>query len=301
MMQRNKPSVLVVSIVIIVLLVLIITTKRNKQRIFSRPVWDFNIEKKCRNELRESGDKDDVINGHQLPSKKDLCSLSMHQIESTYAWYFNNIQTICGHMKRFGKVNDGGWDVCVEDSMVRRDSCLVYSFGIDFDFSFDDDISEQWGCVVHSFDPSMDTSSHQRSPKVSFHNLGLSNVNAIMPKTEWTMMTFNKVRETLGHQTVFPDIIKMDIEDWEWHVIPEMLSSKVLNNVKQFLVEFHFSNIPEADSRLFWISKFFLLKDLYAIGFRMTWVNRNLLNVWKSRVTGENIIGCFEITFIRKL
>ncbi|OWF53498.1 Methyltransferase-like protein 24 [Mizuhopecten yessoensis] len=215
--------------------------------------------------------------------------------------YFNNIQTICGHLKRFGKVNDGGWDVCLEKNLVQKNNCLVYSFGIDFDFSFDDQISEEWGCTVHSFDPSMNTPSYRRSSKVFFHNIGLSNFNGTTPDANWTMLTFQGLRQRLHHQKVLPDVIKMDIEDWEWHVIPEMLSSKSLNGIKQFLVEFHFSNIPEADSEGFWISKLFLIKEIYAMGFRMTWATRNLLNVWRSRVTGKDIIGCFEVTFIRRL
>ncbi|XP_033743425.1 methyltransferase-like protein 24 [Pecten maximus] len=311
MMRRTIKPILLLILVVAVLTFIIRLKKTSQERIssrpvafqeriFSRPKWDFNIKNICGDQLATSGQQEVVIMEHQLPIKTDLCPLSVPEIERTYAWYFNNIQSICGNLKRFGRVKDGGWDVCLDEDLVQKGHCLVYSFGIDFEFSFDDGISEEWGCMVHSFDPSMNTDSHRRSPKVYFHNLGLSNFNGTTPEANWKMLTFQGIRQELNHQNIIPDIIKMDIEDWEWHVIPEMLTSKALTGVKQFLVEFHFSNIPEADTEGFWISKFFLLKELYAMGFRMTWITRNLLNVWQSRVTGKDIIGCFEVTFIRR-
>ncbi|XP_069128820.1 probable methyltransferase-like protein 24 isoform X2 [Argopecten irradians] len=299
MLRRTVKTAVLVVLMIASLICLIRYIVASQERIFSRPSWKFDKQKLCSKEA--TGQHEDVITGHQLPSRSDLCTLTIHQIERTYANYFNNIQTICGHLKRFGKVKDGGWDVCVDDDLVLKGHCLVYSFGIDFDFSFDDQISEELGCTVHAFDPSMKTDSYQRSAKVWYHNLGLSNFNGTTPEANWKMLTFQGIRQELNHQRILPDLIKMDIEDWEWHVIPEMLSSKALNGVKQFLVEFHFSNIPEADTEEFWVSKFFLLKEIYRLGFRMTWITRNLLNVWQSRVTGKDIIGCFEVTFIRRL
>ena len=38
------------------------------------------------------------------------------------------------------------------DENVSGDKCLVYSFGIDWDFKFDDAIAGM-GCEVHAFDP----------------------------------------------------------------------------------------------------------------------------------------------------
>ena len=52
------------------------------------------------------------------------------------------------------------------------DQCLVYSFGISGEWSFDEAM-QAFGCQVHSFDPSMDLGDHQHSQNISFHNLGL--------------------------------------------------------------------------------------------------------------------------------
>ena len=52
---------------------------------------------------------------------------------------------------------DGAYYLCKDKKMwpYSKDSknrCLVYSFGIDWDFKFDDAIA-MLGCEVHAFDP----------------------------------------------------------------------------------------------------------------------------------------------------
>ncbi|VDI18203.1 Hypothetical predicted protein [Mytilus galloprovincialis] len=50
-------------------------------------------------------------------------------------------------------MTDGGWNVCHDKPYRPPVPCLVYSFGINNDFSFDDFIVKTYGCDVHSFDP----------------------------------------------------------------------------------------------------------------------------------------------------
>lgn len=47
----------------------------------------------------------------------------------------------------------GNWYVCMDKKFYVSKPCLVYSFGIGNDFSFDDAMAKL-GCEVHSFDPS---------------------------------------------------------------------------------------------------------------------------------------------------
>lgn len=52
---------------------------------------------------------------------------------------------------------DGAYYLCKEQKLwpfpnVNGDQCLVYSFGIDWDFKFDNAIASM-GCEVHAFDP----------------------------------------------------------------------------------------------------------------------------------------------------
>lgn len=307
-MTRRTRLMSAAILMVFVVYFVVIAAMKHGERIMSRPKWKFDKDVICQGSSIRQVTTEELENfkltkslpGLELPSKEFLCSLTVPQLEFIYAWYFSNIQTLCGRLKRYGNLEDGGWDACLDKDLILKDNCLVYSFGISFDFSFDDEIAEHYGCAVHSFDPSMNTLSYKRSARVSFHNLGLSATNTITPDAKWRMLTFQDIREELNHGQIFPDMVKMDIEDWEWHVIPEMLRSNSFKGVKQFLIEFHFSNIPEADTEGFWLTKLLMIKDLYDLGYRTTWITRNIPNVWKSRASGKDIYGCLEVAFIRR-
>ncbi|KAK7474082.1 hypothetical protein BaRGS_00034688 [Batillaria attramentaria] len=151
-----------------------------------------------------------------------------------------------------GKVGDGGWEVCDDYAYRPVEPCIVYSFGIKNDFSFDDDVAKLYGCHVYSFDPSMGVNSSDRSPNVHFYNVGLGGKGGQLPA---------------GIPTQKPiDIVKMDIEHSEWLALPEMVRTGELFKVRQLLVEFHLhggDNQEEVRGRLP------VLKQLEDLGFRL--------------------------------
>ena len=64
------------------------------------------------------------------------------------------------------------------DKINRKDSCVVYSFGIATDWSFDDEMAMK-GCEVHAFDPTLDLTSTFKRMEIKgtgaakFHMWGL--------------------------------------------------------------------------------------------------------------------------------
>ncbi|TPX47404.1 hypothetical protein SeLEV6574_g02684 [Synchytrium endobioticum] len=134
---------------------------------------------------------------------------------------------------------EGAWPVCADTFKNRVGSCLVYSFGINNDFSFDDQVAEKYGCQVHAFDPSMAAPSHQRSPKVMYWNVGVA-AETGMNKIGWNVTTVKDVMKTHGHKRI--DMLKMDIEGNEWPVLEELVkkSPEVLWASDQLNLEFHF-------------------------------------------------------------
>ncbi|KAK4310176.1 hypothetical protein Pmani_018239 [Petrolisthes manimaculis] len=56
---------------------------------------------------------------------------------------------------------------------ITPGDCVVLSFGIENDFSFDDDMDKRFNCKVYAFDPTINLTTHQRSPNIKFHNLGI--------------------------------------------------------------------------------------------------------------------------------
>jgi hypothetical protein len=159
---------------------------------------------------------------------------------------------------------DGHKAVCLDQFISPvYDNCLVYSFGINNQWTFDEAMAK-FGCQVHSFDPSMGVGDYNRSRHIHFHNLGLSGKNEVHPTTKWNMKTASSIYQMLGHQPTLVDVLKMDIEFYEWDAIPQMLQSGFLaDKVKQLAVEIHFTaNDPLENYQ----KRVRILQDLESIG-----------------------------------
>ncbi|CAC5407647.1 unnamed protein product [Mytilus coruscus] len=108
------------------------------------------------------------------------------------------------------------------------------------------------GCEVHSFDPSMgNTSGYIRRTGVHFHPIGIGrkSVDAVIPimnqytiknpTKKWKVKTLRQIIECLGHQNRHFDILKVDIELYEWEVIENLLSDHLASRIRQLDIEFH--------------------------------------------------------------
>ena len=84
-----------------------------------------------------------------------------------------------------GEYRDGAYHLCNEEPYwippeKRMTPCLGYSFGIDYEWSFDDALAMDFGCEVHSFDPGMyDEPMHfTRKDRIFFHRMGIDTSNS---------------------------------------------------------------------------------------------------------------------------
>ncbi|PVD35094.1 hypothetical protein C0Q70_06375 [Pomacea canaliculata] len=152
----------------------------------------------------------------------------------------------------------GNWPVCFDKNLIPQSNCLVYSFGIDYDFRFDDAMANI-GCTVYSFDPSMlDTPDHKRGDRVFFKRMGISDKDDdhFVPRVDeyvekrravngWPMRRLQTILDQLGHKKEQLTVLKLDIEGYEWDVTRDLLDSGILSSVPQFLVEWHlFTDFP---------------------------------------------------------
>ncbi|XP_046656729.1 uncharacterized protein LOC124349858 [Daphnia pulicaria] len=142
---------------------------------------------------------------------------------------------------------DGQKAVCM-DPLIRPErysECLVYSFGISNDWTFDEEIVKL-GCRVFAFDPSMNQDDHDHTPKIHFYNLGLGDRDERWnkdPNMNWTMRSLESIYyRLLKHEGRYIDYLKMDIEHSEWIVLPQIISSGMMDLVRQLSVEIH---LPE--------------------------------------------------------
>ena len=136
---------------------------------------------------------------------------------------------------------DGQKAVCLIPHSVAPDpsSCLVYSFGIDNDWSFDETM-EKYGCEVYSFDPSIEDvqDKFDHSPKIHFYKIGLGPKNTTNDKG-WKIMNLESIRNMLGHNNRIIDYLKIDIETAEWSVLPQIMETGQLDSVKHMVLEIH--------------------------------------------------------------
>ncbi|XP_048238240.1 probable methyltransferase-like protein 24 [Haliotis rufescens] len=242
---------------------------------------------------------DDAEAAHPIPMDDKLQVMTNKQLATLYNDFLTNIQVLCRDKIRMGNIQAGGWDVCLDGHYKpKKDNCIVYSFGIDNDFSFDDDVASTFGCEVHAFDPSMKQQDHLRGRRVHFHNLGLSDRDG-KGKMQWPMKTMVSIRLDLKHADGVIDYMKIDIEDSEWESLRHAFNSNGLEGVKQLSLEFH---VFGKEERSRYIARLNVLRDLYNLGYRIFWTHNNVVYPacrFTSVYDGRERTRCHEVYFLK--
>ncbi|GAU89551.1 hypothetical protein RvY_02090 [Ramazzottius varieornatus] len=131
----------------------------------------------------------------------------------------------------FGSL-DGSKTICL-DAMYFN-NCLIYSFGIGDDWSFDDELHDA-GCEIYSFDPTISLQAYRRNRKHWFYPWGLQTEANTTKK--WEMLTLNNIKHRLRHEHRRIDILKMDVEGAEWKFFQS--GPRDFREIGQLIVEFH--------------------------------------------------------------
>lgn len=151
----------------------------------------------------------------------------------------------------------GGWTVI--PSLLGTGS-VVYSVGVGSDITFDRAVAQRFGCTIDAFDPTpmaRDWIAQQSlPPRMTYHAIGLAaedgEVAFKLPPVEgfdsFSLMEgegddhvncpvrrLESLMQQLGHSHL--DVLKMDIEGFEYQVIDDVLSGPV--RPRQWLIEFH--------------------------------------------------------------
>lgn len=220
------------------------TTRRLLSRLSSKSVDSSNATCQYRT-MYPTCTKHAVICHRQQHTQTDdlspLSTMSIHSLKFLLHSILTDLDFKCTKKQSFGAPGLGVYEICMAPGLQPKPhDCLVYSFGVSNDWSFDEAMA-QYGCEVHSFDPSIGLEDHQHSPNVTFHNAGLWGSNVAVNVKGWTLKRLSTIRKQLGHEQRVIDILKIDVEGGEWPFLRDVLykNSSQLSTVRQILTELH--------------------------------------------------------------
>lgn len=209
----------------------------------------------------------------------------------------------------FDVAHHGDWAFC---PALLGPGAIVYSGGVGKDLSLDRLFIEDFGAIVHAFDPTPAAAAwveEQSLPKnLNFHARGLAGADGTMtlyPRVRrdgtlsddmYTLVaedasrphavdvpvsTVTTIMGMLDHDAL--DMLKIDVEGSEYEIIDQLLATD--HRPAQLLIEFHhrFTDIPterSADTIARLRHAGYRLADIAVTGREMTFVHRDA----KSRV-----------------
>jgi len=201
------------------------------------------------------------------------------------------LQGICRTLKRLGGnfiagphlQVDGDKFICM-DNIAEKDSCIIYSFGINDDWTFED-LIDKIGCHTFAYDHTINAPPN-RGNNIKYFKTGLG----IGP----SLKTLKELMIDNNHENSTIDYLKIDIEGGEFATggFNNWIESQVLKNVDQIALELHMNR--EQDPRQY-IEALKILQDLYKIGFREVSHEVNMV----AGPGGDMFYHFFEVVFLK--
>jgi len=132
------------------------------------------------------------------------------------------------HVERIGALGDGGKWICGVERLAKQKKCVVYSFGINGESSFEAGLLERaLGCEVWGYDFTVDKfgpeieRSLRLKARSHFQPWALGGHNAHSPDDNPKYYTLDALMKLNGHD--FIDVLKIDIEGAEFDTLSTFL------------------------------------------------------------------------------
>jgi uncharacterized protein involved in tellurium resistance len=130
----------------------------------------------------------------------------------------------CPHENRVGGLGVGPMWTCNAHRLLDRKECLIYSFGSDGTYTWEDGLIDLLGntnCEIHVFDPAdheragndvlKNIHYHKWDLKSSYHDMFNDDKNRNARRgINLDSFTFQEILDKLGHQDLTIDILRID-------------------------------------------------------------------------------------------
>ncbi|KAK7482721.1 hypothetical protein BaRGS_00026019 [Batillaria attramentaria] len=255
------------------------------QKVPAKPatVMDMKMEV-----LREYGDT------HVIPDQATLHTYSLVQLSALWHSYLDHIDIVCKRHLRMGSLGDGGYEICDDIEWRPIRPCIVYSFGIRNDFSFDDDVATVYGCDVFSFDPYTYGSSPKQPDHVTFFRKGIGET------THGNIYTLSDLKKMLNHTEAVIDVLKIDIEENEWAALRNLIKERQLINVRQLFIEYHHLFYAKDETRETFLSRLAQLRAVQELGFLIFYTHKYYFNTCTRKSVAFPVVrtSCYEVHYV---
>jgi len=181
-------------------------------------------------------------------------------------------------VERIGRMGDGGKWVCGMSRYEKNTKpCIVYSFGIQNESSFEQELLERTNCEIWGYDYSVSSFGTNLKPEMAarthFTQAGIAGTSE--PTRNPPFWTIQDLMQQNGHDYI--DILKMDIEYAEFNALTSLNAATQDKEfpLGQLFVEIHLfegNGITEPIFLDWW-------ESLEARGLRPAWTEPNLLAV----------------------
>ncbi|KAG0270610.1 hypothetical protein DFQ27_002601 [Actinomortierella ambigua] len=204
-------------------------------------------------------------------------------------WYFQPAFNCPYEVQRVGTLADGGKWVCglslYEEKKV--DKCVIYSFGVASESTFEEDILARTHCEIYAYDASVDKLANglDGNPRAHFKKIFVGTKDKVDDNgNEWK--TLKTIMKENGHDWI--DLLKIDVEGFEYEVLNGIMDavagspgddnvSKPVLPFSQLQLELHLKDgMPFNEFLDFW-------RRLESFGLRAFSTEPNLLatTMWK--------------------
>jgi len=209
------------------------------------------------------------------------------------AWDFFPPAFNCPHeVERIGSLGDGGKWICGLSRLADKKDCVIYSFGIDWDSSFESEVlsrtkhCEIWGfdAIQEQFGSQITEGDSKIRSRAHFRQLQLGPKDSHASGDSPKIYTLQNLMRANGHTHI--DILKIDVEGWEFETLKSLVSSYIDTEEPlpfgQLQIEVHAWNKRFHDFLGWW-------EMLESVGLRPFMSEPNLVYVNYNRQAGTEL------------